>query len=91
MASDEVNGLYRGTAKELKDSKLTDIQMDLSNQWKSKQPSYDQAQEMEFQYMSKYDGRKSNDKNAGAYSKKRGNDRQVKQQYESNMNNKQCY
>ncbi|MFP3021113.1 MAG: ankyrin repeat domain-containing protein [Wolbachia sp.] len=89
LASDLVNGLYRGTAKELKDSKLTDIQMDSSNQWKSKQPSYDQAQEMEFQYMSKYDARKGNDKNAGAYSKKRGNDRQAKQQYESKINNKQ--
>ncbi|WMT84150.1 ankyrin repeat domain-containing protein [Wolbachia endosymbiont of Listronotus oregonensis] len=89
LASDLVNGLYRGTAKELKDSKLTDIQMDSSNQWKSKQPSYDQAQEMEFQYMSKYDARKSNDKNAGAYSKKRGNDRQAKQQYGSKMGNEQ--
>ncbi len=89
LASDLVNGLYRGTAKELKDSKLADIQIDSSNQWKSKQPSYDQAQEMEFQYMSKYDARKGNDKNAGAYSKKLGNDRQAKQQYESKMNNKQ--
>ncbi|WP_265035252.1 MULTISPECIES: ankyrin repeat domain-containing protein [unclassified Wolbachia] len=89
LASDLVNGLYRGTAKELKDSKLTDIQMDSSNQWKSKQPRYDQAQEMEFQYMSKYDARKSNDKNASAYSKKRGNDRQTKQQYGSKMGNEQ--
>ncbi|MFP3032042.1 MAG: ankyrin repeat domain-containing protein, partial [Wolbachia sp.] len=89
LASGLVNGLYGDTTKELKDSKLADIQIDSSDQLKSKHPSYDQAQEMEFQYMSKYDARKSNDKNAGAYSKKRGNDRQAKQQYGSKMGNEQ--
>ncbi len=89
LASGLVNGLYGDTTKELKDSKLADIQIDSSDQLKSKHPSYDQAQEMEFQYMSKYDARKSNDKNAGACSKKRDNDRQAKQQYESKMGNEQ--
>ncbi|WP_265029695.1 ankyrin repeat domain-containing protein [Wolbachia endosymbiont (group A) of Philonthus cognatus] len=89
LASGLVNGLYGDTTKELKDSKPAGIQIDSSDQLKSKHPSYDQAQEVEFQYMSKYNARKSNDKNVGAYSKKCGNDRQAKQQYGSKMGNEQ--
>ncbi|WP_265027118.1 hypothetical protein [Wolbachia endosymbiont (group A) of Bombylius major] len=86
VVSNVVNG---DAAKELEDSRSEDIQMGSSDQQKLKQSGYDRAQEMEFQYMSKYDARKCNDKNVGAHSKKRGNSRQERQQYESKMSNEQ--